>query len=194
MEVNDLIKSNPMLTSFNIEKSKSTSSINYHAEFEYIDNIGFVYFLCNNNDIVYIGSSTNRQRIGQHQKNKNFNEVFYFICKDSSHIDLESMLISKIPTVYNNCWIAKNLKKSISKKLLYRAIVYDEIFSDELFNLIQHEDIMCIFKHAIECGKGENFKEKSKLNFIKNYGIRKQNTSQNNSAVTKRELALCKTY
>ena len=162
MEINELKKVYPILSCFNIEKAIGISSINYNAEFEYKKNIGFVYFLCDNNEIVYIGCSEKKQRIGAHQNNKIFNEVFYFICKDLFHLKIESILIDEIYTKYNNCTIAKKMKKRTSKNLLYKAIIDDEIFNDNEFNKINESDLSILCKYLITCGIGkqDEFKEK----------------------------------
>tara|TARA_B110000046_G_scaffold128143_1_gene134562 strand:- start:223 stop:561 length:339 start_codon:yes stop_codon:yes gene_type:complete len=90
-----------LLLAFNFTKSSGTSSIG--IEFDFINNNskGYVYCLCYENNVVYIGASANRNRIGSHKKNKKFTEVYYLICSNNYHWSLESDLIKKLKTKYN---------------------------------------------------------------------------------------------
>lgn len=80
-------------------KATGTSSVNFWKN--YFNNNGFVYFLIHKNVIVYIGASQNRFRIGQHQKTKDFDEVYFYECEN--YIYLETELIKKFKTKYNRC-------------------------------------------------------------------------------------------
>ena len=90
-----------LLSSFNFTKSIGNSSIGIEYDFINNNNKGYVYCLCYENNVVYIGASSNRNRIGQHQKNKKFSEVYYLICSNNSHFSLESYFIKKFKTKYN---------------------------------------------------------------------------------------------
>lgn len=88
------------------KKSIGTSSLGFlpHGE-----KSGAVYFLIKNGVVVYIGATSNRNRIGQHKKNKDFDEVRYITCTDNEHWQLESELIRRFKTKYNKCNIAKSM-------------------------------------------------------------------------------------
>jgi len=67
-----------------------------------------VYLLYNNEDIVYVGKSNNmKNRISQHKKDKEFNNVKCIVFKDEGLINLyEPYLIQKYKPKYNkefNC-------------------------------------------------------------------------------------------
>lgn len=96
----------------NCIKSISLSSIDcfiYNAYNDYYRN-GYVYFLIKNNKVVYIGASGNRNRIGAHQKTKDYDSCYYFECVNYQHWQIETLLIRTFKTKYNNCNIAKKLK------------------------------------------------------------------------------------
>jgi hypothetical protein len=81
------------------KKAIGTSSVDFWKN--YFNDNGFVYFLMENNIIVYIGASQNSFRIGQHQKTKDFDEVYFYECQNYWHLEKE--LIKKFNTKYNRC-------------------------------------------------------------------------------------------
>jgi hypothetical protein len=78
-------------------KSRSTSSVYLTKK------IGYIYFLVKNYNIVYIGASQDRNRIGRHQKTKDFDEVYYYEFKNNDNVfwKYESLLIRNFKTKYN---------------------------------------------------------------------------------------------
>jgi hypothetical protein len=74
-------------------------------------NDGFVYFLMKGDKVVYIGASSNRYRMGVHQKSKDFDSFLYFMCSDFEHLHLETLLIRHFRTTYNVCNVAKKSHK-----------------------------------------------------------------------------------
>lgn len=88
------------------KKAIGTSSIGFipHGELS-----GAVYFLMKDGIVVYIGATSNRNRIGQHQKDKDFDEVRYITFTDNKHWQFESELIRRFKTKYNKCNIAKSM-------------------------------------------------------------------------------------
>ena len=97
------------------KKANGTSSVDYffYNTLESGPNKGYVYFLVENNIIVYIGASSNRFRIGKHKKSKNFDEVYYLQCENYYHWKIETLLIKNFKTKYNYCNVSKcNYNKS----------------------------------------------------------------------------------
>jgi hypothetical protein len=88
----------------NIRKSTNKTGINYFYQY---GSFGYVYFLVKNNAVVYIGQSSVRNRLLQHQKNKDYDDVYYFYCRDDDHYKIETELIRRFPTKYNCCNVAK---------------------------------------------------------------------------------------
>ena len=102
-----------LLPSFGFKKSIGRSSVDmeidfYSYRYKYI---GYVYCLCKNKEVVYIGASSSRGRIGRHEKTKDFDEVFYFICNKNLHWEFETNLIRRFKTKYNKCNVAKACHK-----------------------------------------------------------------------------------
>ena len=61
-----------------------------------------VYFLIDNDDVVYVGQSRSlASRIETHQKNKIFNRSVYLPCPEENLNDVESSLIRKLRPKYN---------------------------------------------------------------------------------------------
>jgi len=92
-------------------ESIGTSSVYWQKRKE---GCGYVYFLFQDEDLVYIGQSSNGNRIGQHQKTKDFNRVKYLACENYEHIEIEVYLIRTIPTKYNKDRYAHSAQKSAS--------------------------------------------------------------------------------
>jgi hypothetical protein len=92
-----------ILPALNFKKTIGTSSIGIEYDDIYSNSKGYVYCLCYKNEVVYIGASSNRNRIGAHQKSKKFDEVYYLICRNYLHWELETNFIKKFKTIYNNC-------------------------------------------------------------------------------------------
>jgi len=68
---------------------------------KYHNNInGCVYFLLNNNEVVYIGQTGNEYRIRQH-KDKIFTDVYFIPFRFPYHIKFENELLKKYTTKYN---------------------------------------------------------------------------------------------
>jgi hypothetical protein len=76
-----------------IEYTKRISSA-----FEY-----YLYFLINNNKIVYVGQSRNLyERFIEHKRDKNFTHYFYFILNNDKRLRLkEKIYIKKFKPIYN---------------------------------------------------------------------------------------------
>lgn len=64
-------------------------------------NKGYIYFLLKNYNIIYIGASRDKNRIGRHQKTKDFDEVFYYTFENNDFWKFESLLIRNFKTKYN---------------------------------------------------------------------------------------------
>jgi excisionase family DNA binding protein len=64
-----------------------------------------IYFLINENDVVYIGQSVNiHSRIAQHKNSKTFDKFSYIECEKSELSHLEVKYIKKFKPKYNlNC-------------------------------------------------------------------------------------------
>ena len=82
-------------------KSIGTSSVCYGVKY-------YVYFLLEKNQIVYIGQSSCRNRIGHHQKTKKFDSVYYLPFECDAHGWIETLLIANFKTKYNCCKVAKS--------------------------------------------------------------------------------------
>jgi hypothetical protein len=68
---------------------------------------GVVYFLIDNNEVVYIGQTITRDRILAH-RDKKFDSFLYTpICLDQSYLIVEELLIDKFTTKYNSCQVSK---------------------------------------------------------------------------------------
>lgn len=74
-------------------------------------NKGYVYFLIKNKSIVYIGQSTQKTRIGYHKKEKDFDSFYYIWFEDNQHYHIETLLLKKFITKYNNCTISKKTRR-----------------------------------------------------------------------------------
>lgn len=93
----------------NAEKAIGTSSIMFHERYyRPSQNRGFVYFLVKDSEVVYIGSSQRPQRIGEHQRDKDFDSAYHIACDNYTEIEL--LLISEFQTKYNKCWLAQKGK------------------------------------------------------------------------------------
>ena len=68
---------------------------------------GYVYFLLKNNEIVYIGASSNHNRVGQHQRTKDYDCFYYLPCENYNHWHIETLLIRNFKPKYNCCNVAK---------------------------------------------------------------------------------------
>ena len=110
MVINHAIKTkniNHILTVCQKTIGKSSVDWFFYNSIESGNKIGYVYFLVKNNEVVYIGASSDRNRIGRHQKNKNFDEVYYLPCENYYHWKIETLLIRNFKTKYNCCNVSK---------------------------------------------------------------------------------------
>jgi hypothetical protein len=93
-------------------------SIYDNIPYEPYNQNGYVYFLMQGCEVVYIGASSNNRRISAHSKDKIFdNKFYYFMCKDFEHWKLETLLINNFKTLYNRQGMSsksKNTTPSVS--------------------------------------------------------------------------------
>ena len=82
-------------------KSIGTSTVCYGVK-------NYVYFLLEKNEIVYIGQSSCRNRIGKHKKTKKFDSVYYLPLERGVYESFERLLIANFKTKYNCCNVAKS--------------------------------------------------------------------------------------
>ena len=71
----------------------------------------YIYFLVYDEEVVYIGYSSNINRITAHRSSKSFNKVYYVLYDESNSYppSLESFLIHRFKTKYNRCHIAQKM-------------------------------------------------------------------------------------
>jgi hypothetical protein len=72
--------------------------------------VGFIYFLVDNKNIVYIGRSKNYQRLYDHLE-KDYDSVYFILFDNEQYIDGESLLLKKFKPKYNKCKITKKYHK-----------------------------------------------------------------------------------
>jgi predicted GIY-YIG superfamily endonuclease len=71
-----------------------------------------VYFLINDNRVVYVGKSVNvYSRIKDHEKDKKFDRTLYMIVDVNNLAEVERKYINALLPKYNNDQITKNLKE-----------------------------------------------------------------------------------
>jgi GIY-YIG catalytic domain. len=72
-----------------------------------------IYFLCNKNQVVYVGQSENvHQRLLQHIKDKEFDSVFYLRVPANKMDKYEKSLIIHLKPKYNKTFAKMNVKNS----------------------------------------------------------------------------------
>ena len=108
------------------ELSQKTYLRNNYWELNGRGSNGCVYFLIKDNEVVYIGQTINKTRIRQHEKDKNFDAVWFVPCKIPYHIRLEEMLLSKYVTKYNKKYTEKKVKKRVSELFKPKYYVTDD--------------------------------------------------------------------
>ena len=104
----------------------------WNKEYWVLDGRGYhacVYFLVDNEMIVYIGQTTSEYRIRQHEKDKQFTSVWFIPVKAPYQIVLEQKLLSKYKTKYNKRY--SNLLKQPSELYLNKM----RVDKDELQNI-----------------------------------------------------------
>lgn len=92
---------------YNCKKGIGKSSVDYFFYNTNEPKKGYVYFLINNEKVVYIGASSNRNRIGQHKKTKDYDCFYYLPFENYEHWKVETKLIRNFKTKYNVCNVAK---------------------------------------------------------------------------------------
>ena len=108
-------KKNISIVLENSKKSLGCSVWDYIPHEPYYKN-GYVYFLMQENEVVYIGASGDNGRIRAHSKDKIFDSFYYFMCTDFEHWKLETLLINNFETRYNRQGMSnKNRKKNCKK-------------------------------------------------------------------------------
>lgn len=73
---------------------------------------GYVYFLIDNSEVVYIGATHARDRIQKHKNRVHDYEFFYLPCNEGEYFDIETDLIRAFTTRYNCDNIAKKANKT----------------------------------------------------------------------------------
>lgn len=134
LSVNDLLYKQ-------VNETRQTFYKESYSKFSLVDVIkshkqnkgNFVYFLINNNELVYIGKSNGNllQRIGSHIKTKTFEEVYYksFMSERIACIQ-EKQLITKYRPKLNKEWIFNDAKYKIFD------LKTEEVIEDTKDNLV----------------------------------------------------------
>ena len=85
-----------------------------------------VYFLLQDNEVVYIGQTIRPNRIKEHEKDKNFNSVWFIPTRIPYQIRLEEKLLSKYTTKYNKRYNKNNINTSINSIQKSKYYITDE--------------------------------------------------------------------
>lgn len=96
-----------------------------------------VYFLLNENEVVYIGQTTKENRPFAHEKDKEFTDVYFIPVKYPYNLKLEQNLLSKYTTKYNKQYYKRkilNIKTSSRSKFDYIHTIYNSIPDVEYTN------------------------------------------------------------
>ena len=102
--INECIENKNINLILNVAKK----SIGKSSVYMTYDMQAYVYLLIKNNEIVYIGHSTCSNRIGVHQKTKDFDSVYFLpFTNKLCHETIEYILIKHFKTKYNYCQVAK---------------------------------------------------------------------------------------
>ena len=94
----------------------SVSNMSWRKQNQFdLDGRGYhacVYFLIEKEEVVYIGQTTNEYRVRNHEKDKSFDDVWFFPTKAPYQIILEEKLLSKYKTKYNKRYFNRLKNKS----------------------------------------------------------------------------------
>lgn len=96
---------------------------------------GCVYFLLKEKEVVYIGQTINKSRIKQHEKDKDFDSVWFVPCKIPYQIRLEEMLLSKYITKYNKRYNEKKVQKKVHELFKPKYHITEEQIKNVYLNL-----------------------------------------------------------
>jgi hypothetical protein len=94
-----------------------------------------VYFLLNENEVVYIGQTSNEFRIRQHLKNKVFTDVYFIPFRHPYQIKFETMLLSKYKTLYNKKYFNEMKVKSVIEYKMPKYYFTEEMIKQIYLNL-----------------------------------------------------------
>lgn len=102
----------------------------------------FIYFLLDNNEVVYVGQTTQGlSRPFSHHRDKTFNEIRLIYCKADQLDELENKYILKYNPKYNKIINCTNIV-SVSK---LRSTVRSLFFKHDCFNAITKKRLNTIF-------------------------------------------------
>jgi hypothetical protein len=137
-ELNDFILKVPRLKTkiYPIEYSKGGTKKNVPMSIralkedldEYHPYLGScIYFLIRDNEVVYIGQSTNlTARVGAHKNDKSFDHVYYFRVPPEELDDLERCLIKNLRPEYNRNAVRNNSEDPRDKDFIEQGKVFLE--------------------------------------------------------------------
>jgi hypothetical protein len=96
-----------------------------------------VYFLLDQDEVVYIGQTLRENRPFNHEKDKKFTDVYFMPVKSPYHFKIEKSLLSKYRTKYNKQYYAQKINYvqiSNSMNVNYVSSIYNNLPNKELTN------------------------------------------------------------
>jgi hypothetical protein len=84
-----------------------------------------VYFLVDNEEVVYIGQTKTEYRPIAHKRDKKFTDIYYVPLRDPYHLKFEKKLLSKYITKYNKLYYNGNRKDGLK----YTSISFEAIYN-----------------------------------------------------------------
>jgi len=95
-----------------------------------------VYFLVDNNEVVYIGRTTDYKRTASHKKDKKFSQIYFIPTKRPYDISLEKSLLSLYKTKYNKNYfnLSSINKDDYCKTSYFIADIYNAMPNKEYTN------------------------------------------------------------
>lgn len=82
---------------------------------------GCVYFLLNDNEVVYIGQTVNEFRVRAHIYIK-FTDIYFIPFKVPYHIKFENKLLEKYVTKFNKTGLILKLRNNDTRRILQRGL------------------------------------------------------------------------
>lgn len=116
-----------------------------------------IYFLLQNNKVVYVGKTLNgKLRINQHKNEKIFDEIYIIKCKKNELSEIEDYYMMKYKPKYN--LLSNNYRKNI-------ITIYNELRKKYFIGIIEFIDF--IKDNNIKIEKFNNVESITKTDYLK---------------------------
>ena len=108
-------------------------TLNKIVEIKRLNILCGIYFLMNDNEVVYVGQSIDiHRRINKHKESKTFDKIYYLEVDKQNLDEIEKKYILEYQPIYNKTYLNKyNIKEKVQKIYKCKSYIVDELFKDD---------------------------------------------------------------